>query len=133
MTETVRSYRELKVWQKGIELVKMVYRLTQSFPKSEIYGLASQMQRAAVSISSNIAEGQGRQHTGEFRQFLHIAIGSAAELDTQLVVAVELDYATAENAQPLFDLILEIRKMTMHSSINSLAKTFHYPPPTSHW
>ena len=119
MTETVRSYRELKVWQKGIELVKMVYRLTQSFPKSETYGLASQMQRAAVSIPSNIAEGQGRQHTGEFRQFLHIAIGSAAELDTQLVVALELGYVTAENAQPLFDLILEIRKMT-YALINKL-------------
>ena len=132
MTETVRSYRELKVWQKGIELVKMVYRLTQSFPKSEIYGLASQMQRAAVSIPSNIAEGQGRQHTGEFRQILHIAIGAAAELDTQLVVAVELDYSTAENAQPLFDLILEIRKMT-YALINKLPKTFHYPPATSHW
>ena len=121
MTETVRSYRELKVWQKGIELVKMVYRLTQSFPRSETFGLASQMQRAAISIPSNIAEGQGRQHTGEFRQFLHIAIGSAAELDTQLVVALELGYVTAENAQPFFDLILEIRKMT-YALINKLPR-----------
>ena len=119
MTETVRSYRELKVWQKGIELVKLTYSLTQSFPKSEMYGLASQMQRAAVSIPSNIAEGQGRQHTGEFRQFLHIAIGSAAELDTQIVVAVELGYVTAENTQPVFDLLLEIRKMT-YALINKL-------------
>lgn len=111
MTETVRSYRELKVWKKGIELIKMIYVLTQSFPRSEVYGLGSQMQRAAVSIPSNIAEGQGRQHTGEFRQFLYIAIGSAAELDTQLVVAVELQYLDAKNAQPIFDLILEIRKM----------------------
>lgn len=112
MTETVRSYRELKVWQKGIELVKLIYGLTQTFPRSETYGLASQMQRAVISIPSNIAEGQGRQHTGEFRQILHVAIGSAAELDTQLVVAVELGYSTPENAQPSFDLILEIRKMT---------------------
>ena len=121
MTETVRSYRELKVWQKGIELVKLMYGLTQSFPKSETYGLASQMQRAAVSVPSNIAEGQGRQHTGEFRQFLYIAIGSAAELDTQLVVAVELGYITTENAQPIFDLILEIRKMT-YALINKLPR-----------
>lgn len=121
MTETVRSYRELKVWQKGIELVKMVYGLTQGFPKSETYGLASQMQRAAVSVPSNIAEGQGRQHTGEFRQFLHIAIGSAAELDTQLVVAVELGYVSNENAKSLFDLILEIRKMT-YALINKLPR-----------
>ena len=112
MTETVRSYRNLIVWNKGIELVKMVYVVTGRFPKSETYGLASQMQRAAVSIPSNIAEGQGRQHTGEFRQSLHVALGSAAELDTQLTVAVELGYASLENAQPLFALILEIRKMT---------------------
>jgi four helix bundle protein len=112
VTETVQSYRDLIVWKKGIELVKMVYVLTGRFPKSETYGLASQMQRAAVSIPSNIAEGQGRKHTGEFRQFLHVALGSAAELDTQLTVAVDLGYATLENAQPLFDLILEIRKMT---------------------
>lgn len=121
MTETVRSYRELKVWQKGIELVKMIYELSRSFPKSETFGLASQMQRAAVSIPSNIAEGQGRQHTGEFRQFLHIAIGSAAELDTQLIVAVELGYIGTEQAQPLFDLILEIRKMT-YALINKLPR-----------
>ena len=70
------------------------------------------MQRAAVSIPSNIAEGQGRQHIAEFRQFLHVALGSAAELDTQLVVAVDLGYSTTENAEPLFNLILEIRKMT---------------------
>ncbi len=119
MTETVRNYRELKVWQKGIELVKSVYRLTQSFPKSEMYGLSSQMQRAAVSIPSNIAEGQGRQHTGEFRQFLHVALGSAAELDTQLVVAVELGFTDPNIAQPIFDLILEIRKMT-YALINKL-------------
>ena len=121
MTETVRSYRELTVWQKGIGLVKTIYSLTQSFPKSEVYGLASQMQRAAVSIPSNIAEGQGRQHTAEFRQFLHIAIGSAAELDTQVVVAVELGYLTPEAAQPLFDLILEIRRMT-YALINKLPR-----------
>jgi four helix bundle protein len=119
MTETVRSYRELKVWQKGIELVKKVYIITHGFPRSELYGLASQMQRAAVSIPSNIAEGQGRQHTGEFRQFLHIAIGSAAELDTQLVVAIDLGYLGTESAQPLFDLILDIRKMT-YALINKL-------------
>ena len=121
MTETVRSYRELKVWQKGIESVKLTYKLTQSFPKSETYGLVSQMQRAAVSIPSNIAEGRGRQPTNEFRQFLHVAVGSAAELDTQLTVAVELGYITAESAQALFDLILEIRKM-IYALINKLPR-----------
>lgn len=112
MTETVRSYKELRIWQKGIQVVKKIYLLTKEFPKAETYGLASQMQRAAVSIASNIAEGQARQHPGEFRQFLHTALGSAAELDTQLIIAVELEYATDEKAQPIFDLLLEIRKMT---------------------
>jgi len=112
MTETVRSYKELKVWQKGIEVAKLVYAITDKFPKSETYGLASQMQRAAVSIPSNIAEGQARQHTKEFRQFLHTSLGSAAELDTQLIIAVELGYVSTKNAQPIFDLLLEIRKMT---------------------
>ena len=112
MTETVRSYKELKVWQKGIEVVKLVYAITDKFPKSEMYGLASQMQRASVSIPSNIAEGQARQHTKEFRQFLHTALGSSAELDTQLIVAVELGYVRTEDAQSVFDLLLEIRKMT---------------------
>jgi len=121
MTETVRNYRELKVWQKGIQLVKMVYILTRKFPKYETYGLSSQMQRSAVSVPSNTAEGQARQHTGEFRQFLHIALGSAAELDTQLVVAVELGYATQDEAQSIFDLILEIRKMS-YALINALPR-----------
>ena len=112
MTETVRNYQELKIWQKGIQVVKMVYALTKSFPQSEAYGLSSQMQRSAVSIPSNIAEGQARQHSGEFRQFLYTALGSAAELDTQLVIAVELEYATADVTQPIIDLLLEIRKMT---------------------
>lgn len=112
MTQTVRSYKELKIWQKGINIVKLVYAITKHFPKSETYGLSSQMQRAAVSIPSNIAEGQTRQHTGEFRQFLYTSLGSAAELDTQLIVAVELGYVDSKTAQPIFNLLLEIRKMT---------------------
>ena len=74
---TAKSYRDLKVWRKGIDLVKEVYALTKKFPKHEIYGLADQMRRSSVSVPSNIAEGQGRQHTGEFRQFLHVEIGRA--------------------------------------------------------
>ena len=92
MTETVRSYKELKVWQKGIELSNWFMPITDKFPKSETYGLASQMQRAAVSMPSNVAEGQARQHTKEFRQFLYMVLGSFAELDTQIIVAVELGY-----------------------------------------
>ena len=70
------------------------------------------MQRASLSIPSNIAEGQARQHTGEFRKFIYTALGSSAELDTQLIVAVELGYIITDDAQPIFDLLLEIRKMT---------------------
>ncbi|HXM35350.1 MAG TPA: four helix bundle protein, partial [Pyrinomonadaceae bacterium] len=75
-----RSYRDLIVWQKSIALCKDVYQICESFPRSELYGLADQMKRAAVSVSSNIAEGQARQHLTEFRQFLAIANGSLAEL-----------------------------------------------------
>jgi four helix bundle protein len=82
-----RSYRNLNVWKLSIELVKDVYRITQKFPATEIYGLTSQIRRAAISIPSNIAEGQGRTSSKEFRQFLGIAMGSMAELSTQLYQA----------------------------------------------
>ena len=85
-----QSYKDLVVWQKRIALCKLVYLTCESFPKNELYGLASQMKRAAVSVASNIAEGQGRQHVGEFRQFLAMANGSLAELDTQRIIAEEL-------------------------------------------
>jgi len=86
------GYRDLLVWQKGIALVKRIYQITQSFPAEEKYGLVSQMRRAAVSIPSNIAEGQARHTTGEFIQFISHAEGSVAELETQLIIAVELCY-----------------------------------------
>lgn len=109
---TVRSYRDLKIWQKGIELVKAVYGLTRKFPKHETYALADQLRRSSVSVPSNIAEGQARQHTGEFRQFLYIALGSAAEVDTQIVVAQELGYISEQEAVVIQQLVVEIRKMT---------------------
>ncbi len=112
MTTEIKSYRDLKIWQKGIALVKIVYVLTRKFPKSETFGLASQMQRAAVSIPSNIAEGHARQHTGEFSQFLFTALGSAAELDTQLIIACELGYVSKQETDETEVLISEIRKMT---------------------
>jgi four helix bundle protein len=87
-----RSYRELLVWQKAKALAVAVYRRTERFPRSEIYGLASQLRRAAVSIASNIAEGQGRLTPGEFCQFLGRARGSLLELDTQFAIATDLGY-----------------------------------------
>jgi four helix bundle protein len=87
-----RSYRELFVWQKAKALAVRVYRETEHFPNREAYGLTSQMRRSAVSIASNIAEGQGRLTRGEFRHFLGIARGSLLELETQLAIAVDLEY-----------------------------------------
>jgi four helix bundle protein len=112
-----RSYRDLNVWQLSIELVKGVYRITQKFPAAEIYALTSQIRRAAISIPSNIAEGQGRASSKEFRQFLGIAMGSMAELETQLIIATEIDYMTSFELDRFQSSIDTIRKMT-----KSLAK-----------
>jgi four helix bundle protein len=87
-----QDYRELQVWQRAVELTVLIYRLTQSFPKTELYGLTSQMRRSGVSIASNIAEGRGRASGGEFRQFLSIARGSSCELLTQIHVARALGF-----------------------------------------
>lgn len=88
----VNSYRDLLVWQKAVDLVTEIYRLTRQYPKDELYGITGQLRRAAVSIPSNIAEGQARLSTGEFRQFLGNAKGSLAEVETQLVISGKLDY-----------------------------------------
>lgn len=88
----VRKHHELKAWQEAMELVKEIYRVTREFPKEEIYGLVSQMRRAAVSIPSNIAEGASRTGTKEFLQFLSISRGSLSEVETQLLIAKSLGY-----------------------------------------
>jgi four helix bundle protein len=106
-----QDYRDLIVWQKAMELTVCIYSLTQSFPKQEIYGLTSQMQRAAVSVASNIAEGRGRLNPTEFRQFLGIAQGSTYELQTQLVVATSLGLASSEALQEAASLSNEVSKM----------------------
>jgi four helix bundle protein len=96
-TSEVRSYRDLVVWQKAMMLVTDIYRYTRCFPKEEIYGLRSQLRRAAISVPSNIAEGQGRASTGEFKQFLGHARGSLLELETQLQIARNLEYLSSED------------------------------------
>jgi four helix bundle protein len=106
-----RGYKDLIVWQKAMRLVRDIYLLTRSFPSDERFGLVSQMRRAAVSISSNIAEGQARHITGEFIQFVSHAEGSVAEVETQLLIAVDLGYCNEEVSKPIFDLLLELRKM----------------------
>lgn len=100
-TPVFKSYRDLEVWQKAMELVVECYQITKSFPKSEVFGLASQLQRAAVSIAANISEGHARQHTKEFLQSLSIAYGSLAELETHIEIAKRLEYIAAETAAEL--------------------------------
>lgn len=115
--EAVTSYRDLVVWQKAMALVSAVYKLTGTFPNSERFGLASQIQRAAVSIPSNIAEGQGRLATKEFRQFLGVARGSLKELETQLLISIDLGYASREQTDACLDLADEVGRM-----LNALIK-----------
>ena len=90
----VKSYKELNVWKKGIEIVERIYEITENFPQKELYVLTSQLRRSALSIPSNIAEGFARGHTAEYRQFLRTALGSCAELDTQLTIGQRRNYAT---------------------------------------
>ena len=108
----IKSYRDLLIWQKGITLVKRIYQETTHFPDAERYGLTNQMRRAAVSIPSNIAEGQARQHSGEFRQFLFIALGSIAELETQIIISQELTFLSETVSASLQADLLELQKMT---------------------
>ena len=106
-----RSYRDLEVWKLSIDFVKKVYQVTHNFPASEKFGLINQIRRAAVSIPSNIAEGQGRNSTKEFKQFLAISLGSLAELETQLIIAKEIEYLTQNGLDALLSPLDRIRKM----------------------
>lgn len=113
---TIKSFRELDIWKKGIELVKEVYRLTARFPGHELYGLSAQMRRGAVSVPSNVAEGFRRKHPREFRQFLNIALGSLAELETQCVIAAELQYISPDDSATVYELIDHISGMAVNLS-----------------
>ena len=108
--QPIRDYKDLHVWQKGMELAKQVYLLTNRFPSEEKFGLVSQMRRAAVSVPSNIAEGQARNTTGEFVQFLSHAEGSAAELDTQLRLSIALGYCVVADLSEVFGLLTDIQR-----------------------
>lgn len=112
-----RSYKDLLVWQKGMALAREVYGITADFPKEERFGLVAQMRRAAVSVPSNVAEGQCRHTMREFVQFISHAEGSVGELETQLMLAVGLGYCTEANGAHAFSLLDELRKM-----LNSLRR-----------
>ena len=111
MGEKIKNFRNLKIWQRGIELVKEVYKITKNFPKEEQYGLSSQMRRAAVSIPSNVAEGFRRRYNKEYKQFLNISLGSSAELETQIVIAKELEYIEGNKEKEVIELIDHICRM----------------------
>jgi four helix bundle protein len=108
---TVQSYRDLVVWQKAMLLAQMCYELTKHFPREEVFGLTSQIKRAAVSIPANIAEGRGRAHTKEFLNHLSIARGSLVEVETHLLLAVQIGLIKADEIRHGLDLSDEIGRM----------------------
>src|SRR6266851_2121186 len=118
-SQMLRSYRDLLVWQKALDLTILIYRLSEGFPKSEIYGLTSQVRRASVSVPSNIAEGYGRGGRREYIQFLSVAQGSLKELETQTILAHRLGYASQQKADELLRESDTIGKM-LASLIRSL-------------
>ncbi|MBI3737871.1 MAG: four helix bundle protein [Chloroflexi bacterium] len=116
---TARNYQDLIVWQNAIKLAKEIYKLTEKFPRHETYALADQIRRAVVSVPSNIAEGQARKAPADFRRFLHIALGSLAEVDTQLILAQEFNYLSKEDVDGMDGQIQELRKK-LYALMNSL-------------
>jgi four helix bundle protein len=118
-TMSQKRYQELIVWQKAMELSRVIYQVTKSFPEDERFGLTSQLRRASISIPSNIAEGQGRLTAGEFRQFLGTARGSAFEVETQIQLALDLEYLSTAEASNLLELTSEVSRM-LNGLIRSL-------------
>jgi four helix bundle protein len=107
---SISRFRELKAWQLGMDLAERVYLMTDSFPKSELYGLTSQIRRAAVSIPSNLSEGCGRDSTKEFLHFIAIAIGSICELETQILLSHRLKYINMSDLETILGLLTEAKK-----------------------
>ena len=116
---SVRCYRDLIAWQKAMDLVTEIYRVTQSFPREELYGLVSQLRRAAVSVPSNIAEGHARVSTGEFRQFLGHALGSLVEIETQLSISERLAYLDSRQSEDFLQRTAEIGRI-LHGLLKAL-------------
>ena len=107
----MRNFRKLDIWKQGIEIVKIVYKLSKKIPSQEKFGLISQITRAAVSIPSNIAEGASRNSEIEFKRFLEIAMGSLFELETQIIIIQELDFMSSDELRELFKLLDKEAKM----------------------
>ncbi len=119
MDDKIKSFKELRIWQKGIEIVKGVYELAKKLPNDEKYGLSSQIKRSAVSIPSNIAEGFKRFHNKEYKQYLFIALGSSAELETQIIIMEQLGFISKKE-QDHYSKELEYLSKMMSSLIKKL-------------
>jgi four helix bundle protein len=113
LEKKIENFKDLKIWQKGIDLAKTIYKVTESFPAKEIYGIVGQMRRSVMSVPSNIAEGFMRKHNKEYRQFLYIALGSIAELETQVIISEQLGFLNNKESKTIQISIDEINKMTM--------------------
>ena len=122
MNAEIKSHKDLIVWQKAVDLSMLIYKLTNTFPQREIYGLSSQMRRAAISIASNIAEGRARHTRKDFSHFLHMAFGSAVELETQLLIAKRLSFLGDNEYTKTNSLLSEVSKM-LRAMIDKLGST----------
>ncbi len=111
MAGEIRSFRDLVAWQKGMDLCQQVYAISARFPADERYGLTAQMRRAAVSVPSNIAEGYGRNRTLDYLRFLNMALGSLYELETQLLLAIRLRFASGDDLCPGMELVRELDRV----------------------
>jgi len=119
MDQQARNYRDLIAWQKAMDLVDLIYTTSRSFPKEELYGLASQIRRAGVSVPSNIAEGQGRRTKGEFQQALSVAHGSIREVETQIMIARRQNFTDPAREQEVLNLAAEVGRL-VQGLMNSL-------------
>lgn len=121
----IKTHKDLLVWKKSIDLVEQIYKFTKQFPKEELYGITNQMRRCAVSIPANIAKGSGRKNKAEFIQFLHIALGSASELETHLIISQRLGFLSSNSYDEIMNALNEIIKMIcgLINSLNSLNPT----------
>lgn len=110
----MHSFKDLKVWQKAREVTKKLYKETNLFSKEEVYGFTTQIKRATLSITNNIAEGAGRRSPKEFKQFLSIAYGSCFEVENMLILAGDLEFLKVSSQKPLLDKVIEIQKCCLH-------------------
>lgn len=130
---TIRSHRDLSVWQLGMDIVEQIYALTQTFPSEEKFGLTSQLRRAAASVPANVAEGNARDSTKEYLRFLSIAVGSLAEIETFLELSVRLQMGERERIESILELIGEERRMLrgLQRSLRKLLQSKNEPKPNA--